>query len=280
MFHFFIKRKRFFFFFFVLIACVALITLGADKSRKRLPGQKALLGFFSYPLNLTSRCVHTITAFWTGYIYLIDVEKRNTGLQQKIDILILENQQLREHFLENQRLKELLAFKQQYSYNLLPAEIIGADPSSWFKTILVNRGTEAGVERGSGVVAPQGVVGTVIETTLHSSKVLLITDQNSTVDIIVARSRVRGILEGQEETACRVNYIVKKEDVQLGDQIITSGLNAVFPHGMLIGAVVETSNNPDGFFKHVAVAPAVDFSKLNEVLIVLKTQSGTAFHNQ
>jgi len=280
MLRFFIKRKFFFFFSSVIILCIALITLGADKNQKPLPGAKALQGFFSYPLSLTTRCIHTIVDLWTGYAFLIDVEKRNKALQSEINVLILENQQLREHFLENQRLKELLNFKQQFSNNLLPAEIIGRDPSSWFKTILVNRGTQAGVERGSGVVSPQGVVGTVIETTLHSSKILLISDQNSTIDILVKRSRVRGILAGHDETECRVNYIVKKEDVQQGDEIITSGLNAVFPRGIIIGSIVETTNNPNGFFKHVAVTPAVDFSKLNEVLIVLKSKTGTAVDNQ
>jgi len=280
MLRFFIKRKRFFFFSFVVILCIALITLGADKNQRRLPGTKALQFFFSCPLSLTTRCIHTIAELWTGYAYLIDVEKRNKALRAELNVLILENQQLREHFIENQRLKELLNFKQQFSNNLLPAEIIGRDPSSWFKTILVNRGTEAGVERGSGVVSPKGVVGTVIETTLHSSKVLLISDQGSTIDILVKRSRVRGILEGQDETACRVNYIVKKEDVQQGDEIITSGLNSVFPPGILVGSVSEASNKPDGFFKHIAVNPAVDFSKLNEILIVLKNTTETTDDTQ
>jgi rod shape-determining protein MreC len=159
---------------------------------------------------------------------------------------------------------------------MLPAEIIGRDPSSWFKTILVNRGTEAGVTPGSGVVSPLGVVGTVIETTLHSSKILLITDQNSAIDILAKRSRVRGILEGRAENACSVNYVVKSENIQKGDEIISSGLNAVFPHGILLGTVAETNNTPDGFFKNIAVVPAVDFSKLNNVLIMLTNQATAA----
>ena len=276
MLHFFIKRKRFFFFSLLIILCVALITLGVDKNQKQFPAEKALQSFFSYPLSLTTLCINTTTALWNGYIHLIGVEKRNTVLQQSINELIIENQQLREHFLENQRLKALLDFKQQFSYHMLPAEIIGKDPASWFKTILVNRGTEVGVERGSGVISPLGVVGTVIETTLHSSKILLITDQNSTIDITIKRSRVRGILEGLSENACRVNYVVKKEDVRMDDEIISSGLNAVFPRGILVGSVIETNNNPDGFFKNVEVMPAVDFSKLNEVLIVLKNQDTMA----
>jgi rod shape-determining protein MreC len=276
MLRFFIKRKRFFFFSLLVILCVALITLGVDKNQKQLPAEKALQSFFSYPLSLTALCINTTTDLWNSYVHLIDVEKRNSELQKSIHELILENQQLREHFLENQRLKTLLDFKQQFSYHMLPAEIIGKDPTSWFKTILVNKGTEAGVERGGGVISPQGVVGTVIETTLHSSKILLITDQNSTIDIMVKRSRVRGILEGLSENACRVNYIVKKEDIKKDDEIISSGLNAVFPRGILVGSVIETDNNPDGFFKNIEVMPAVDFSKLNEVLIVLKNQDTVA----
>lgn len=270
MLHFFFKRKRFFFFSLLIILCVALITLGVDKKQKQVPAEKALQSFFSYPLSLTTWVFNTTRSLWSGYVHLVGVEKRNTELQQEMGILLLENQQLREHFVENQRLKSLLGFKQQFSYHMLPAEIIGRDPSSWFKTILVNRGTEAGVERGSGVISPLGVVGTVIETTLHSSKILLLTDQNSAIDIIAKRSRVRGILEGLAENACAVNYVVKSEDIQRGDEIISSGLNAVFPRGILIGSVAETDNTLDGFFKNIAVVPAVDFSKLNEVLIVLK----------
>ncbi len=137
MLHFFLKRKRFFFFFLLTVLCVALITLGVDKKQKQLPAQTALQTFFSYPLSLTSWIVTTTSSLWEGYIHLVDVEKRNIELQQEMDLLLLENQQLREHFFENQRLKILLDFKQQFSYTMLPAEIIGKDPSSWFKTILV-----------------------------------------------------------------------------------------------------------------------------------------------
>jgi rod shape-determining protein MreC len=275
MLHFFLKRKRIFFFFLLLVLCVTLITLGVDKKQKPLPAQTALQAIFSYPLSLTSWIVTTTGSLWSGYLYLVDVEKRNEALQNEMNMLLLENQQLREHFLENQRLKKLLDFEQQFAYTMLPAEIIGKDPSSWFKTILVNRGSEAGVQRGNGVICPLGVVGTVLETTLHSSKILLITDQNSAIDAIAQRSRVRGILEGQAENTCVMNYVVKNEDILAGDEIIASGLNAVFPRGIIIGRVAETDNRPDGFFKNIAVAPAVDFSKLNEVLIVLKEPADT-----
>lgn len=276
MFHFVLKRKRFFFFSCLIILCVALITLGADKHQQQFPPDKALQEFFFYPLNIAKQGISAILNTWNGYVNLVDTEKHNRELRAALDIMRIENQQLREHFIENQRLKKLLGFKQQFSYPMLPAEIIGKDPSSWFKTVLINRGTRSGVARGSGVICPDGVVGTVIETTPHSSKVLLITDQNSTIDIVVSREQVRGILEGVAENACTVNYIVKQEDIQRGDAVISSGLNTVFPRGILVGTVTESNNNPDGFFKHITVAPAVDFSKLNEVLVVLKSDTAGA----
>jgi len=269
MLHFFIKRKRFFFFLLFIILCVSLVTLGADKSRPPSPASNAVQSLFAYPLSLSRWCVAAVTGTWNRYIYLVDVEKHNAALVQELGLLAIENQQLREQFLENQRLRTLLDFKQQFSYQMLPAEVVGRDPSSWFKTIILNKGSQSGIRPGSGVISPGGVVGTVIETTPHSSRVLLITDQNSTIDIIVQRSRIRGILEGLSENKCRVNYVVKKEDIRINDAIITSGLNAVFPAGIFIGSVVTANNNPDGFFKHIEVEPAVDFSKISEVLVVL-----------
>jgi rod shape-determining protein MreC len=269
MFHFLFQRKRFFLFLLLGILCVSLVTLGADKNRQQFPAVKAFQTFFSYPLDLSMWCVKAITGTWHRYIYLVHSEKRNEALQQEINFLSLENQQLREHLHENQRLRALLDFKQHLSYKMLPAEIIGRDPSSWFKTIIINKGHRSGVQPGSGVVSPKGVVGTVIETTPHSSSVLLITDQNSTIDVLIQRTRVRGILEGQTEKSCKVNYVVKNEDIQINDAVITSGLNAVFPAGIFVGSVIETNNNPDGFFRYITVAPAVDFSKITEVLVVL-----------
>jgi hypothetical protein len=99
MLHFFLKRKRFFFFFLLIILCVALITLGVDKKQKQFSAEKTLQSFLSYPLTLTTWIFNTTSTLWNGYVYLVDVEKRNTGLQQEMSLLLLENQQLREHFL-------------------------------------------------------------------------------------------------------------------------------------------------------------------------------------
>jgi rod shape-determining protein MreC len=100
---------------------------------------------------------------------------------------------------------------------------IGRDPSSWFKTILIDKGSDDGVSRGAGVITPEGMVGRMVEVAASTSKVLLITDINSSVDAVVKRNRARGIVEGQGENRCRLSYVLKTEDVQPDDVLVSSG---------------------------------------------------------
>ena len=166
----------------------------------------------------------------------------------------------------------MLSFKHRLSYTVMPAELIGRDPSSWFKTILVDKGSSAGVRQGAGVITPYGVVGKVISVSPTTATVLLITDVNSAVDVVVKRTRSRGIIEGFGENSCLLNYVLKADQLQEGDTIVTTGLNNIYPKGMVIGKIQTLSQEKSGFFQSVVVVPAVDFSKLHEVMIVIKEQ--------
>jgi rod shape-determining protein MreC len=153
---------------------------------------------------------------------------------------------------------------------MLPAEIIGRDPAAWFKTILVDKGSADGVLEDAGVIAPEGVVGRVIEVGLNSSKVLLLTDINSYVDALIKRTRTHGIVVGRGEQLCTLSYIIKTEHVAPDDVIVSSGINTMYPKGIIIGTVTHINKDRSGFFQSIMIKPAVDFSKLHEVLIVLR----------
>jgi rod shape-determining protein MreC len=118
------------------------------------------------------------------------------------------------------------------------------------------------------VVTSEGVVGRVIEVSLHTAKVLLITDPNSAMDVIVQRSRTQGIMEGKVEEVCVLKYVQKNEDVQVGDKVITSGLGGIFPKGLVTGTVTKVERKRPGIFQYIEVTPSVDFSRLEEVLIL------------
>ena len=137
-----------------------------------------------------------------------------------------------------------------------------------FQSCLLDKGSADGIRKGMAVVTPLGVVGQVVSATNHSAKVLLITDANSGVDVLVQRTRARGILSGSLENVTIMKYVKRSEDIQEGDRLITSGLDAVFPKGLMVGTVVKVRKQNLGLFQHVEVMPAVSPAQIEEVLVV------------
>jgi rod shape-determining protein MreC len=146
--------------------------------------------------------------------------------------------------------------------------VVGRDPSPWFKTLIINKGYLDGVTKASPVVVPEGIVGLVVAITAHYAKVLLIIDQNSAVDAKVQATRARGIVKGDPTGRGSFNYVLRKHDISLGDSVITSGLDGVFPKGLPIGRVSEIVRLSAGIFQEIAITPYVDFDTLEEVLVL------------
>jgi rod shape-determining protein MreC len=270
MLQFFLRRKRFFCILGLLFVSLTMLAKAVEKKRTYTFFDELLLTLFAFPLEATNRTVHFALSVWENYFYLVDLRQENIHLVELVEKLEMENQLLREQAVENIRLRRLLTFKETLAFEILPAEIIGRDPSSWFKTILINKGSRDGIRPGAGVITPHGVVGKIINAGFSSSKVLLITDVNSAVDAVVERSRSRGILEGAGENKAVFSYVLKSEHLLPGDVIITSGMNSIYPKGIALGTIRVVSPEKSGFFLVVDVLPAVDFSKLNEVLVVLQ----------
>jgi rod shape-determining protein MreC len=120
------------------------------------------------------------------------------------------------------------------------------------------------------VVNASGVVGRLVSVSPNYAKVLLIIDQNSAVDCIIQRSREKSIVKGFTSKICKLDYVVKTSDVVVGDKVITSGMGRVFPKGLPVGEVIEVGSRPGELFKDIKIRPMVDFSKLEELLVILK----------
>lgn len=151
----------------------------------------------------------------------------------------------------------------------MAAQVIARDPTPWFRTVTINKGKADGLRKGMPVVIPEGVVGQVVATTGGYARVLLIIDPNNAVDALVQRSRARGVVSGGPGGACQFKYVLRKEDVRLGDTLVTSGLDRVFPKGFRVGMVSGLFRRHAGIFQEVTISPAVDFDKLEEVLVIL-----------
>jgi rod shape-determining protein MreC len=134
--------------------------------------------------------------------------------------------------------------------------------------VIINKGTRDNVGVGMPVVVPEGIVGQVMDVSGSYAKVLLVVDQNSAVDALLQRTRARGLLKGEYADQCRLEFVLRKEDVQIGDALVTSGLDNVFPKGLRIGEIKNISGETNEMFYTITVAPYVDFEKLEEVLIL------------
>jgi rod shape-determining protein MreC len=211
----------------------------------------------------------TVRQFWNRYVFLVGLEAQNRRLKEQNAQLLAELIRYQEGYLEAKRLQAILNLKKDIHYPAMGAQVINRADTALFKTIMINRGTSHGLNVGLPVMASKGVVGRITESTWHASRVLLVADENSNIDALIQRTRSQGILQGAGYAGCILKYVSKSEDVRPGDMVITSGLGGIFPKELLLGVVTKVEKGRSGLFQQVDVAPAVDFSKLEEVLVLV-----------
>jgi rod shape-determining protein MreC len=264
-----LKRFRLLFVALLFLFLAALIlTLQTGGDRETSFVQRTLMQV-SFPIQQKIQgLVSWLRGVGERYIFLTAVQQENEALKRRISALREENNRLQEALLAEERLKKLYPLQAQHPSPAIIARVFARDPSSWFKTLLIDKGESGGISKDMAVVGSEGVVGRVIEISAHTAKVLLVTDPNSAVDVILQRSRAQGIMEGKVEEFCILKYVQKSDDVQMGDKVITSGLGGIFPKGLIIGTVTKVERKRPGVFQYVEVAPTVNFSRLEEVLVL------------
>ncbi|MCX8118427.1 MAG: rod shape-determining protein MreC [Desulfobacterota bacterium] len=252
----------------LLLLALILVTLRM-KGHQGIAFVDGLLLEVSAPLQKGATLVFKkLQGLWEGYLFLVDVRKENEALKKRLADLQRENDQMREMILSLDRLKRLLQFRETLSATVVAAEIVGRDPTTWFKSLTINKGEKEGIRKGMAVISPEGVVGQVLKVGPSYAVVLLITDYNSAVDSMVQRTRAKAIVGGGGENRCQLRYLLRTEDVVVGDRVVTSGLAGNFPKGMMIGEVCKVDKRGHGIFQYAELVPSVDFSKLEEVLVV------------
>jgi rod shape-determining protein MreC len=178
------------------------------------------------------------------------LQKENVMLKQRIVELQQENHQMKEIASANERFKQLLEFREKISHPTIAAEVIGQDPSSWFRSVTINKGEKEGAQKGMAVISPAGVIGQILKTAPHYAVVLLLTDYNSAIDSIIQRTRAKAIVEGRGENRCQLKYLLRTEGVIVGDSVVTSGLSGNFPKGLMVGEVRKVDKKGHGVFQY------------------------------
>lgn len=207
---------------------------------------------------------------WNRYLFLVGLQEENARLRRVIADLHQQVTDLREAAAAGRRLKELLDLKETFGGTLVPAMVVGHDISGWSQTIVVDRGRNDGVGEGMAVICPMGLVGQIMKSSADFSRVLLVTDRSSEIAALSQRTRARGIVEGMGDRFCRIKYLHVSEDVQEGDAILSSGMDRTYPKGILIGTVTRVNKKKFGLFQEAEIEPGADFTRLEEVLIVVR----------
>ena len=251
-----------------MLVLIAIMVHSDPEKEPSLP-EKVLLETAATVQNGFVSSARAIEEIWRNYFYLVGLREENSELKKALTKSRSQINKLREAGLANKRLNRLLHFQSYSKFPAIGARVVSWDPGPWFKTMTIDRGGSAGLQPGMPVICDLGVVGRIVETSPHFSKVLLIIDYNSSIDAVIQRNRVRGILAGKSEAQCALKYVLKNDDVVRGDLVTASGRGGVFPRGLVLGSVVRVRKPGHDIFMEVEVAPAVDFDRLEEVLVVL-----------
>jgi rod shape-determining protein MreC len=253
---------------FCLFLSVYILTVASRGQLKNEP-LSAVLMWILRPLQIAAQgTVNWIGGLQENYDTIGGFRAENERLRRRIQSLEVERQKLLEAQATNARLKQLLEFRAALAGKAVTASIIANSASSWFQSCLLDKGSADGVRKGMAVVTPLGVVGQVVSVTPRTAKVLLLTDPNSGIDVLVQRTRARGIVSGSLENGTVLKYVKRSEDIQEGDRLITSGTDGVFPKGMMVGTVIKVMKQHIGLFQFVEVLPAVQSTRVEDVQIV------------
>jgi rod shape-determining protein MreC len=263
-----IRQRSGFLFLAVLLGHVLLISAQVNSRTGTSILETVVFGVFAEVQRSLSSPVSSVRQAWIQYVGLRRVKAENDELKQQLAAARVELQEQRALADRSQGLEQLLDLREQSSLKTTPAQIIASGASPDFKTLTIDKGTRDGLRRDLAVVAPAGVVGRVVMPAARAAKIQLLIDRNAAAGALVERSRAQGVVTGRGDDRLQLDYVSEVSDVLVGDTIVTSGIDAIFPKGFVIGKV-ESIEKAGGAYRRIIVKPAVDFSGLEDVLVIL-----------
>ncbi|MGH9328147.1 MAG: rod shape-determining protein MreC [Terriglobia bacterium] len=257
--------------FFILVAVllVQLVFLAFQVTRKhnvRLIKLWAVAAFDPFERSVRGLTDVTGTAIHT-YDSAGQMQSENSNLRQQLAAAHAEILQLSEARVENAHLKSLLGLSRQLPLHSVAATVIATSPGT-SSAVFIDKGTDDGLATDLPVITPEGVVGKTVAVFPHTAQVLLITDRASGVGGMIEKTQAEGVLKGDGDDLCRFAYIMNQETVATGDMVVTSGLDQIYPRGLLVGRVVKVSDG--NIYKKITVKPEAALDRLEDVLVVLK----------
>ncbi len=239
------------------------------KSWQNPPRAVVLLQDAIYPFEWTwHQSVQSLVSGVKRYVYLSNAARENEDLRSTLGSMQSRIMDYEEQLLENERLRRLLGFANRSEKSMVAAEVIGHNSLSQFESIRISRGESDGIRNGMPVVSADGVVGKVIRTGFKFADVQLLVDTDFHIDVLLQRTRVRGVLAGDSGRISKLQ-LHKRVEIRIGDTLITSGIVGGFPKGLPVGRVIRISYETENVAQSITVEPWVDHRRLEEVMVIL-----------
>jgi rod shape-determining protein MreC len=262
------RRGSTFLFFAVVVAHIVLISAQVT-SKSGVPVLQAVtFGLVAQVQRAGAAVITGVTGVWTHYVDLRGARTENEQLKRDLAATKLLLQQERALAQRTDALSRLLDLKTRTRLETLAAEVIAGPATPEFRTITISKGTASGIRPDMGVLAPNGVVGRIIVPSATAAKVQLLIDRNAAAGALVERSRSQGVVLGEGDASMRLDFVTSTADIRVGDTIVTSGVDGIYPKGFVIGKVEKVERSGSSY-RNIQVQPAVDFSMLEDVLVVL-----------
>ncbi|HEV8130847.1 MAG TPA: rod shape-determining protein MreC [Acidobacteriota bacterium] len=251
----------------LLVLNIILLSLQVRKPSGQILLKSWTLNLLSPALSGASYVLGHGFHLWDNYVNLVGTHRQNVRLQQENYRLRLELQRLQELDRFHAQTEDYQKFQSQFDYTTRTGRVIARSAPFWRYALFLNIGSSDGVRVNNAVITPGGVVGRVLNVTANTSEVELITNNNAGVGVQVGDGRVQGVAQGSGSDTIRINYISNQSQVRLGDLVLTSGTDRIYPPGLPVGRVT-VSHNSSQIFKEILMKPAVDLSNLQEILVL------------
>ena len=271
-----IRKRTGYLFLAVMIAQVLLVSWQVQTRSGTRVLQAVAFEVFSRIQNSTATVVYGTRGFWGNYFALRGVRVENEELKRRVAALEVQLQQEHAMAARSGRLQQLMDLRTKAEFPTLAAEVIAGNPDPVMRTVTIDRGSADGVVADMAVIAPSGIVGRVIGPVgRRAARVQLIIDRNAAAGAVTERARAGGMVVGAEaDPPLRMELVSNLSDVKAGDAVVASGVDGIYPKGYAIGRTESASNRGGGLYQTITVRPAVDFSSLEEVLVVLVPPRG------
>jgi rod shape-determining protein MreC len=262
-----VKIRKFVLLGSLVAACLLLLTL---QMRGYGSAARDVFAVVTAPIQTgLAKASRATFGLWATYLDWKNVRAENRRLREEVQELRVQGLRVTETADENRRLRRLLALQEHLPLTTLSGEVIAREWGGWIRSLTVNRGRGDNVPRLTAVISPSGLIGRVVDVRPGVSIVQVLTDPTSTVGAHVLRTRTPGIVEGDPRGTLRFKFMARDgASIQSGDVLVTAGQGGLFPRGIPIGTVRTIDNRGAALFHYAELTPAVDFARVDEVLLV------------